>query len=778
MMMRLGFYTFVAAILFGTGCKPTPPEIPRTAPDETVPETETPPEPVATANETPTDADRPFIVNDDGDRIAVSVGAAPGYVPDTACRDCHALLYDDYQHVGMALSTFRPSTDNIIEDFENGTFYHKASDRHYEMSHRNGIFYQKRFQLDDDGHRINEMEATVDLVIGSGHRVRTYATRSPIGEYFQLPVSWYTQTGTWGMSPGYDIPDHVGYVRQIKRECLFCHNAYPEQPEGSDFYGTPFTFPETLPHGIGCQRCHGPGAAHVRIAYESQVGISEIRESIVNPARLEPKRRDDVCYQCHLQPSANPTSFMRIAGRGDYSYKPGEPLEDYVIIVDYQDEEQQRERFEINHHAYRLRQSPCYLQSHGTMTCTTCHDPHRKPAPGEATAYFRDKCLTCHAPNDCHTSLALPDGGDCMDCHMPPHRTEDVIEIVATDHLIQRRPPKEAYVAPREVKRKQKLGLPRPYFSDHVPDKDTLALHMGMLSARQHDATRLEALEALVKEQAPESVEPYLHLALGQRFVDDYQGAEVTYRAGLEKHPNIETLHSGLAHVLARLERYDESGASALTAIAINPVSPDAYHLLGVALQSLGRTPEAGRAFQQTLRLRPYHLDAQSNLGKTYAAGGDFAAAIREHTRVIELDPLDTPAYVDLATLLVFVNQRDAALARVRHGLKLNPYGARLHVTLGLILAIGGQHELAIASANRAKELGAGPASCAAIEAAHALHQGDKTAARSAMTRAHRQGATDILENMLLDRLRAELGDQIGDVGATPINESDRDGTD
>ena len=701
--------------------------------------------------------ERPFVLDDNGNRIPVTVGAAPGYVPDQACQSCHAVLYADYQHVGMSRSTFVPSADNVIEDFQHGHFYHKASDRHYEMTLRDGKYFQKRYQLDEDGNRINEIEVSADLVIGSGKTVRTYATRTSIGELYQLPVSWYTQTKRWAMSPGYDTPDHAGFLRQVKRECLFCHNAYPEQPAGSDTLGHPFTFPAKLPSGIGCQRCHGPGAAHLRVAYDPSSGVKSLRESIVNPARLEPQLRDDVCYQCHLQPSVSPTSFMRVIGRGDYSYKPGEPLENYVYVVDYQDEEKQRERFEINHHPYRLRQSPCYIKSGGAMSCMTCHDPHRKPLPSEKVAYYRNACLTCHTLDDCHVPQKQPEGGDCAACHMALHRTEDVIEIVATDHLIQRNPPKEAFLAPRKVKPKQKLGRPHPYFPDRVADRDTLALHMGLLAARQKNIRLLKPLEDLIKETDPDTVEPYLYLATVERYVGKYDEAETAYRTAIEKHVANEAVYTGLSHVLVQQERYEASIEAARTAISMNPVSPDAFHLLGVALQSLGRTNEAGPMFQRALQLRPFHNDARSNLGKAFASVGDLDHAVQAQATVITINPPDIPAYVDLATLLVYQGHYQQALKRVRHGIKINPAAFRLHETLGLLLAIGHQYDPAMASAKKARELGAGDVTYAAIEAAWLLNNGDERGARASLRKAKSRGTTNILRNKLLAEVRADL---------------------
>jgi hypothetical protein len=53
--------------------------------------------------------------------------------------------------------------------------------------------------------------------------------------------------------------------------------------------------------------------------------------------------------------------------------------------------------------AYRLRQSACFLESGGAMTCTTCHDPHSVPRGEEATRHYVSSLFTrlrflSHAP--------------------------------------------------------------------------------------------------------------------------------------------------------------------------------------------------------------------------------------------------------------------------------------------------------------------------------------------------------------------------------------------
>src|SRR2546423_486038 len=256
--------------------------------------------------------------------VALPLSAAE-YVSDTACATCHPTKYASYQGVGMAQSLRTPRADVLIGHFRNAHFFHQPSQTHYEMTWKDGALTFHRYQLDDGGRRINEIEQKVDWIVGSGHRSRVYLYRAPSGEIFQLPIAWYTQEHSWGMAPGYDRADNDGVTRLVRRECLFCHNAYPDVPAGSDAHTMPQTFPAVLPQGTGCQRCHGPGAAHVNAAMSGNDDAA-VRAAIVNPAKLPPPLRDSVCAQCHLQPAVAMIGPRRFE-RGDYSFRPGQLLD-------------------------------------------------------------------------------------------------------------------------------------------------------------------------------------------------------------------------------------------------------------------------------------------------------------------------------------------------------------------------------------------------------------------------------------------------------------------
>ncbi|WP_162901276.1 cytochrome c3 family protein [Breoghania sp. L-A4] len=338
--------------------------------------------------------------------IAMSTGAAAGYVPDTACALCHDDKAQSFKAMGMAKSFYRPSPDKIIEDFENNHYYHAPTDRHYEMELRGQDYWFRRYQIADDGARINLFEQKVDWILGSGHHTRVYIFRTNDGMMFQLPLAWYSQDGKWGMGPGFETLPHPGVTRTVKRQCMFCHNAFPDVASGSDAYAMPEHFPEDLPEGIGCQRCHGPGAEHAGLALQDEAPLAAIRAAIVNPSKLPREKLYSICYGCHMQPIVAVPGVRRF-GRDAYSFRPGEDLRDFVAQMDVEATNRpRRERFEINHHPYRLEQSTCFIKSEGKLGCLTCHDPHVKITPDQRAGHYRAACLTCHATDGAGLPLA------------------------------------------------------------------------------------------------------------------------------------------------------------------------------------------------------------------------------------------------------------------------------------------------------------------------------------------------------------------------------------
>ncbi|HWW62674.1 MAG TPA: hypothetical protein VN181_14970, partial [Thermoanaerobaculia bacterium] len=456
--------------------------------------------------------------------LILAAVAAAGYVDDAACASCHSGIARSYQSVGMARSFYRPRPETDIEDLNAPPFHHAKSDQWMEIRRRDGKLIFRRWTRDAAGKPTNVFEQSVDWILGSGNHSRTYIYQLPDGELYQLPLAWYTQTKTWAMAPGYDRRDHEGVLRRVRRECLFCHDAYPGAAENArDGYWREQSVPLHLPEGIGCQRCHGPGAEHVRRANESD---DVARRTIVRPTRLDARRRNAVCYECHMQASVAIAGIRRF-GRDINSFRPGERLSDYMLHTDITEEAMPRaERFEINHHPYRLEQSRCFRESGGKLSCLSCHDPHRKTA----AEHVRAVCRNCHATPSLHVAADT----DCVSCHMPKRRTQDVVHVVMTDHRIQKKPAGDP-LAPLE---ERETAIKDVTF---LADEGAFELYRVLAILRAHGgrhAAALQQLEKLLASLEPKEIEPYLDLASGLLMQKRYADLEKTARLILARAPD------------------------------------------------------------------------------------------------------------------------------------------------------------------------------------------------------------------------------------------------
>jgi tetratricopeptide (TPR) repeat protein len=571
----------------------------------------------------------------------------PMYVDSAQCAGCHAGIAESYKQTGMGRSFFRPSPANRIEDYSTaGAFYHAASDRYYTMTERDGRYFVRRHQRTAGGEMVNVIEQSIDYVIGSGNHVRSYLHLTPQRKLIEMPVSWYAEKGgRWDMSPGYDWQHHSDFRRKITMECVFCHNGYPDSKQDSDRSDMEAVFPGSIPEGIDCQRCHGPGSAHVNAPDAG---------NIVNPARLSRDRNLEVCMQCHLESTSAPLPYaLRRFGRGVFSYAPGEPLADYMLHFDTADDSG-NDRFEIASAAYRLRLSRCFRES-DSMTCTTCHDPHRIPRGEAAASHYVGKCLECHE-TAIHQAVAAkehPESRDCLGCHMPKRRTGDVVHAVMTDHYIQRKKAARDLLAPlaepHGAKEHSYKGEVIPYYPRQLENASDAELYnaVAQVTAKANLQLGAQRLQAAVDRHQPREAGFYFELAKAYSEMNLTQQALAMYQKALERQPDywpalhrlgLEFSRSGnpqraleligraaelstdgtvlndLALVYRRLGRPAEAVAVLQRAVARDDSLPHVYNNLGGMLMDSGDVSGAEQAFRAAIRVQPDLQAAYLNL--------------------------------------------------------------------------------------------------------------------------------------------------------------------
>jgi len=566
---------------------------------------------------------------------AISSAAPPGYTEPSACRPCHQAIFDRYAATPMGRSFYLPDPKRDVAAWNNATFHHKASNQHFEMFRRDGKPFVRRFRI-ENGRRADLLEREVTHVMGSGERAVSLLHQTPEGRIYELPVAWYSQEKAWAMAPGYDRPHHAGFSRQVNHKCMFCHNAYVDVPPQTARTGwdADVLFPRNLPLGIDCQRCHGPGARHAATKSPSD---------IIHPGKLSPQRSLEVCMQCHYETTTFrlPESYRRF-GRPFYSYRPGEPLGDYIVHFDHAPGTGHEEKFEIVSAAYRLFQSRCFSESAGRMTCLTCHSPHGE-RPRTA-----DRCAGCHPSVSRH---AAGTSGDCVSCHMPRRRTEDVVHVVMTDHKISRRPPPGDLVAPRREKTEAEQTYRGEVVQVYPPPRPEDRIYTGI--AQVKEGANLEAgiriLEATLNRTPLSVPEPYFELGDALRVAGRVTDAVHAYRKALAADPAFPQAWNNLANVLADAGKTADAVDAYRQAIRLTPWDSEYHVNLGLTFLGAGRIAEARAAMVAAVRANPWSADAHANLGAVLLSIGEYAAARAELEEALAIEPGHVRARANLA---------------------------------------------------------------------------------------------------------------------------------
>ena len=641
------------------------------------------------------------------------------FVGDAACFDCHEDLWRGYQEHGMARSYYPLTPENVVEDFSGQRIRHEASGFYYRVFEADERFFQEEYRLDAAGNKTHRLVRRMDYVVGSGNAARTYLAQSN-GRLYELPLTWYTQTAQWDFSPGYD-KQNKRFGRLIPDRCMACHNSYPKTvPFVEGKY-------EEVPHGIGCERCHGPGALHVDERLASPEALDAVDYTIVNPIHLELDRQLDVCQQCHLHGTV---SVLR-EGRDPFDYRPSQPLEDYLALFST-DAPRATDQISVISHADRMQQSACFIataEQANAMTCVTCHNPHegfRNSGP----AYFNDTCLTCHAPGSfpsifdteearrTHTATA-----NCIDCHMPGVAAEEAPHSSFTDHWIR-------VVAPAP-------DLPPPVAA-HEPvtlvsyfDRDKSGvegrIYEGMayiiLGRQQADTLAYEkgisVLEDVLAEHPDQGEAQFLlglsHMRLGRveasilpleqsirldadtperlnALAQAYEAAHRDpvrigrlYRRALALEPALADVRVNYGRFLETQRRLDEALERYLLAVEEKPWLAVAHYNLGTAYLQQGAFAEAEAALLQALELQPDDPDAQGNLGLLYARQNQTEMARVQFERAVAVAPDHPTALGNLGTYHLGEGDLERAIGLLSRAVEVDP--AYLNGWINLALA-------------------------------------------------------------------------------------------
>lgn len=546
--------------------------------------------------------------------VSMELVAEAGYAGAAACTPCHEAIAKSYAKHGMARTGLRPLAE--LDRAWLATIFAAAP----PVTHApTGFSYRpyrdgERFFVEETGEGGHAWTRQITHALGSGEAGMAFYTKEG-DRFFQIPIDWYPRDGRWGIDPGFATND-LRFSTTLDTVCIACHTDPLRRSARSAS-----VFLDPLPPGVGCERCHGPGAAHV---------ASSKSEDIASARRMTQRQQIDVCAQCHED-----VGSVYLPGRQPFGFRPGDALG--AFRRSHVREPGEPDRVVLLAHPERMMRSACFVKSAGALTCTTCHDPHVS-SRGRSVAQWRATCNGCHADakHACteDKQVRAKAADDCVRCHMRRRATDDVPAVDVVDHWIQVRPPPTAT-------------------TPEAPAKQVVAWSSA----------------------APE-IEAEAALAMGLDFHGDTDRAEARAQAAIAAGSRVPEVYELVAAHQGARRAYDAAARTLAKALAFEP--DRRRTLLAFALAALdASTPawsvEANRALDRLIALDPRDQRALEVAGMLALRDKRYGEGKQLLTRAAAAGPGGGAARVGLAALALHEADQKTAVEQLEAARTIEP---------------------------------------------------------------------------------------------------------
>jgi predicted CXXCH cytochrome family protein len=307
---------------------------------------------------------------------------AASVVGSSQCMECHAQECDQQHSHHMA------QTGSSVTDATRNRFFapEMLALPYKEIEGLHGT--EGSYYIGEDGVWLEVESPDGDLKkaradIAFGSRSFTMLSVEDGRRLRELPVSYSEVKKCWFQTPG-QAENTFGKLNSVQHSehCLSCHASFVSwEDDRLNVSASEF--------GVSCERCHGPGSAHIEAVSQGDTDLK-----IYNAGNLSPKKQVQFCAQCHRQlGELNPRDVMNLTG-------------------------------ELARHAGAgLILSKCFTESppDSTLSCLDCHNPHMNSKEEDLIApdRYNASCLRCHKdPAADHTTVDLAIDTDCIACHM------------------------------------------------------------------------------------------------------------------------------------------------------------------------------------------------------------------------------------------------------------------------------------------------------------------------------------------------------------------------
>jgi Tfp pilus assembly protein PilF len=617
------------------------------------------------------------------------------FVGAEACSQCHRQQYEAWSRSTHARAGGKPDNSTVLLPFDGTPIRFKDAQVIPSITARG----EYHFIVRQDGRP--EQRFHVEGVVGKGHMMgggtQAFLTRYPDGTLRVLPFeysasnkTWFTNTNARSKKGWIPIDEGIRLaectdwppVRIFGTDnrfsnCQECHGSQIqiEFNQKTTKYDTRYT---SL--AINCESCHGPGRRHIELARRGAIeNAADI--GIRSLSTLSKDESLEVCFQCHaLKDVIKP------------GYLPGKPLQDYYALkFSILGDKPYLPDGRVRTFAYQETHlfSDCYLN--GSMTCTSCHEPHsqgywdinKKPLSGR---FDNGQCTGCHASKEAnllqHTHHKLASTGSrCVSCHMPYMQHPEVgkkLRFARSDHTI---------------------SIPRPLF-DASWDLEN--------ACRQcHQNYSVQQLDAKVREWYGE-IKPHKPIVDGlvraQTVTDRTEAARLLLRTDTH-HPVAQFM--GLSHMLEKFFEPDMTSPepeildnlktlSRSEDIDLQSLALAALHYVA-GEETMVRAYLAERLKTVSNRIRDRWVLALGYLADTYRAAGDFVKATTTYRKALEILPNDPRIHLNLAQAYAEAGNYQQAIGSYKRSIQLDPNQPLAYVNLGIAYAAQGDSKNAVA---------------------------------------------------------------------------------
>ncbi len=339
------------------------------------------------------------------------------YVGPRVCAECHPGEFALYSRSGHAQTLGPPSRRAIARQLDGNTIIDpENAEVSWSYQYRDGQLHIRRQARD------KVEECIAEYAFGSGHHALTFVNviDPTIPAILEHRITYYTRQHALGLTPGHNAQPRppnltpLGGVSSSRnaRKCFGCHST-----QTSAFDNQPIDEKTLIPN-VSCERCHGPGRAHVEAARRG-ANDPEL-ELPFGTGRYTADALLMLCGTCHRHPSRS---------------RPGQIRPDDPHLARFQ--------------PVGILESRCFRESGGAFSCVACHDPHARASTDRAS--YLTVCLSCHSgggpvstpqppgshdpPHTAGAPCPVAPRGDCVDCHMP--RVDAGQHVQFADHWIR-----------------------------------------------------------------------------------------------------------------------------------------------------------------------------------------------------------------------------------------------------------------------------------------------------------------------------------------------------